>query len=69
MQATSIAAAGLLNAQARFEASARRKAVAPLDDLAAETVERVEAKAAFSANAAVLQAADEMTGTLLDILS
>jgi hypothetical protein len=69
MQAMSIAAAGMLNAQARFDASARRTATAPLDDLAAETVERVEARTALSANAAVVQAADEMTGRLLDILS
>jgi len=69
MQAMPIAATGMLNAQARFDASARRTAAVPLDDLAAETVERVEAKTAFSANAAVVRAADEMTGALLDILS
>jgi flagellar basal body rod protein FlgG len=69
MQAMSIAAAGMLNAQARFDASARRTATAPLDDLATETVERVEAKTAFSANSAVVRTADEMTGALLDILS
>lgn len=64
-----IAAAGLMAAQSRFDASARRTAAAPLDDLAGETVERLSAKTAFSANAAVVRTADEMTGSLLDILS
>ncbi|MFA4940281.1 flagellar basal body rod C-terminal domain-containing protein [Brevundimonas sp.] len=69
MQALSIAAAGMTTAQNRFESSARRTAAAPLDNLAEETVERVQAKTAFSANAAVVRTADEMTGTLLDILA
>lgn len=64
-----IAAAGLMAAQSRFDASARRTAVAPLDDLAGESVQRMEAKTAFSANAAVIRAADEMTGSMLDMLS
>ncbi len=69
MQALPIAAAGLLDAASRFDASARRTATAPLDNLVKETVERVEAKTAFSANAAVIRTADEMTGTLLDMLA
>lgn len=69
MQALNIAAAGLMTAQNRFEASARRTAAAPLDHLAEETVERIQAKAAFSANAAVVRTADDMTGTLLDMLA
>lgn len=69
MQVMSIAAAGLFGAQSRFEASARRTASAPLDRLAEETVERIQAKTAFSANAAVIKTADEMSGTLLDILA
>lgn len=69
MQALSIAAAGMTTAQNRFESSARRTAAAPLDNLAEETVERVQAKTAFSANAAVVRTADDMTGTLLDILA
>ncbi|PZT97240.1 MAG: hypothetical protein DI624_11095 [Brevundimonas sp.] len=69
MQVLSIAAAGMMNAQARFEDSARRTAQAPLDALAEETVERIEAKTAFTANAAVARTADDMTGTLLDILA
>lgn len=32
-------------------------------------VERVESETAFKANVAVLKTADEMTGTLLDILA
>jgi flagellar basal body rod protein FlgC len=69
MQALSIAAAGMASAQTRFDNSARRTATAPLDNLAEETVERIQAKTAFSANAAVLRTADDMAGTLLDILS
>lgn len=69
MQALSIAAAGMLGAQDRFESSARRTAAAPLDNLAEETVERIQSETAFRANAAVLRIADDMTGTLLDILA
>lgn len=69
MQALPIAAAGLLDAASRFDASARRTAAAPLDELVRETVERIEAKTAFKANAAVIRAADAMTGTLLDMLA
>lgn len=69
MQALSIAAAGMTSAQNRFDNSARRTAAAPLDNLTEETVERIQAKTAFSANAAVVRTADDMTGTLLDILA
>ena len=68
MQAFSIAAAGMLGAQGRFEASARRTAD-PLNNLEQETVQRIQDKTAFSANAAVLKTADAMTGALLDILA
>ena len=69
LSSLAIAAAGMTSAQMRFDDSARRTAAAPLDDLAGETVERIEAKTAFSANAAVDRTADEMTGTLLDMLA
>jgi flagellar basal body rod protein FlgC len=69
MQAHAIAAAGVVAASARFEASARRTAVDPLADLAGETVERIGAEIAFKANVSVLRSADEMTGTLLDMLA
>ena len=69
MQALSIAAAGITTAQTRFDNSARRTANAPLDNLAEETVERIQAKTAFRANAAVLCIADDMAGTLLDMLA
>lgn len=64
----STAAAGMQTAAARFEASARRTASGSLDNLAVEAVEQVRARQDFSANAAVARTADEMTGTLLDIL-
>lgn len=69
MQAHAIAAAGIALATARFEASARRTAADPLADLAGETVERLGAELALKANVAVLKTADEMAGTLLDILA
>jgi flagellar hook protein FlgE len=69
MQALSIAASGMTNAQTRFDNSARRTATAPLENLAEETVERIQAKTALSANAAIARTADDMTGTLLDILA
>ena len=48
---------------------ARRTAADPLADLAGETVERMTAETAFKANVAVLKTADEMYGSLLDILA
>ena len=69
MIASSIAAGGIAAATARFEQSAIRTAQAPLDDLETEMVERIEAKAEFSANIAVLRTADDMAGALLDILA
>lgn len=68
MQASSIAAAGIISAVQRLDASAARTASRPLDNLAGETVERLQAATAVKANAAVLRAADEMSGSLLDIL-
>ena len=69
MQAFAIAAAGIADATARFEASAVRTARDPLDDLAGETVERLTAEVALKANVAVLKTADRMYGSLLDILA
>ncbi|MGH7027914.1 flagellar hook protein FlgE [Brevundimonas sp.] len=68
MSPLTIAAAGMQNAASRFEASARRTTEGSLDNLAVEAVEQIRAKHDFSANAAVARTADEMTGTLLDIL-
>ena len=65
----SIAAAGMQNAVHRFEASARRTATGSLDDLAVEAVEQIRAKTDFAANAAVARTADDMMGTLLDVLA
>ncbi|ATQ41594.1 flagellar basal body rod C-terminal domain-containing protein [Caulobacter mirabilis] len=69
MQALPIAASGLLDAASRFDASARRTAAAPLDNLEKETVARIQAQQDFKANAAVIRTADKMTGTLLDMLA
>lgn len=69
MQALPIAAAGLNDAAMRFDASARRTAEAPLDNLEREIVTRIEAKVAVQANVAVIRTADRMTGTLLDMFA
>ncbi|WP_292099744.1 flagellar hook protein FlgE [Brevundimonas sp.] len=69
MQAFAIAAAGIAGASERFAASAARTARDPLADLAGETVERMTAEAALKANVAVLKTADDMYGSLLDILA
>ena len=69
MQAFAIAAAGIAGATALFEASAVRTARDPLDNLARETVERLTAEVALKANVAVLKTADQMYGSLLDILA
>lgn len=69
MQVLPIAAAGLLDAAGRFDASARRTAVAPLDSLEQEIVARARAEQDVKANAAVIRAADRMTGTVLDIMA
>ncbi|MBU2134634.1 MAG: flagellar hook protein FlgE [Alphaproteobacteria bacterium] len=69
MQAFAIAAGGIAAATARFDASARRTAAAPLDNLETEIVDRLESEVALKANVAVLKTADDMTGTLLDMLA
>tara|TARA_R110000782_G_scaffold52958_1_gene112974 strand:- start:1082 stop:1291 length:210 start_codon:yes stop_codon:yes gene_type:complete len=69
MQSFAIAASGIAAATARFDASARRTAAAPLDNLAEEMVERLQSEVALKANVTVLKTADRMTGTLLDMLA
>lgn len=69
MQVFAIAVSGLSDASARFAASAERTARDPLADLAGETVERVQAEVAFKANVSVLKTADQMYGSLLDMIA
>ncbi len=73
MQAFSISAAGMSAATSRLAASAQRGAADPgaggRTYLATERVAQISAKTDFSANAAVLRTADEMTGALLDLLA
>lgn len=69
MIAAATAVSGIAAATARFEQSAARTATNPLDNLAEETVQRIMASTAVSANVAVLRSVDEMTGRLLDILA
>ena len=75
MQILNTAAAGMFAAADRLSASAQRTASWGLEetkdagkvDLAQEAVQQVSAKTEFKANAAVVRAADEMAGALLDI--
>lgn len=69
MQAFAIAAAGIADASARFEASAIRTARDPLENLAGETVDRLTAEVTLKANVSVLKTADAIYGSLLDILA
>ena len=69
MQALSIAAAGMAAAVDRFDASARRTVADPLSDLGGEIVERIAAQTGFEANVAVVRTADDMIGTLLDVMA
>jgi Pyruvate/2-oxoacid:ferredoxin oxidoreductase gamma subunit len=67
MESSNIAAAGIQSAVARFEESARRTERAQLDRFAEEQVTRRLAQRDVEANVKVVQAADEMTGTMLDV--
>jgi len=77
VQVLNTAAAGLFAAADRLSASAQRTASWSLEetqsaskvDLAEEAVQQISAKTEFKANAAVIRAADDMTGALLDIMA
>jgi flagellar hook protein FlgE len=66
MDAINIAARGMMEAGARFDASARRVAGGE-GDLATEAVEQVLSKTAFEASIAVVRTGDAMIKRLLDI--
>jgi flagellar hook protein FlgE len=71
MQLAAIAAAGVYQAVARFDASAQRTARAGDEasqvDLVDEAVEQIGAKQQLGVSLSVLQTADEMFKQLLDI--
>jgi flagellar basal body rod protein FlgC len=69
MDAISTAFFGLADAANRLDRAAQRVALPQGDDFAGAIVDTVEAGEAFKANAAVIRAADQMTGALLDILA
>jgi len=73
MDPISTARYGMMAATQQLTASATRVAQAGADDsnvdYAAEAVNQIEAKQAFSANARVVHVADEMWKALLDIQS
>lgn len=67
MTSLGYAAAGIYNAAARFETSAKRSISTSVDTRAIEPAEQIRAKQAFSANTSTIRTADKMIGTLLDI--
>ena len=70
MDPLTVARYGLMNASARFEASASRTARMGADDsvdAGQEVVEQISAKHQFSANLGVIRIADEMWRSLMDI--
>jgi hypothetical protein len=69
--AISIGMYGMERQLARFEQSAIRTARGPDGgtDLVAEMVEQTIAKHAFVASVATVRTADEMLGTLLDVMA
>ena len=69
---SSVAASALVGAFNRFDAAAARGVQAASgggDGLAEASVEMSQAKAQAGVAAAVMRTADQMTGTLLDILA
>ena len=74
ISAISIAAGGMQRAADRFEASAARVARSGTGlggeiDLATEMVDVMMAETDFKASAKLIRVADEMAGSLLDILA
>jgi flagellar hook protein FlgE len=66
MDVTAIGAAGMISAAQRFGRSAQRT-VDGSGDPAEETADQISDKTDFEASAKVVQAGDQMMGTLLDI--
>lgn len=64
---TSIARGGIADANRRLDDSARRVAAGDADQ-AREAVEQITSTRAVDANVRVLRVADEMLGTVLDLL-
>jgi hypothetical protein len=71
MTALSVAAAGMLDAERRFDASASRVAAMGQDpggvDPGLETVSQIEAATQFKADVNVVKFADDMWRALLDV--
>ena len=72
MEISAIALSGMNQAQTRLEGVAKRLArvsdSADTIDLSTEMVALLEARNAYATNAKVLKTADEMHGSLLDVL-
>ncbi len=65
-----VAARGLEQQTQRLEATARRVAGGPATaDPVRDAAEQIGARNAFSANVAVIKTADEMVGSLIDVMA
>ncbi len=69
IRALDAAVGGMERQTARLERTADRIAHLPDGggDIVADTIEQIDAKAAFTANLSVIRTADEMLGTLINI--
>lgn len=67
MQALPMNTAAIENAFERFEAAARKTAVAPLQNVQTGSAEAAAARTQLSANLSVTRTADAMMGKLLDM--
>ncbi|WP_312815497.1 flagellar hook protein FlgE [Brevundimonas sp. BH3] len=67
MQALTMNTAAIENAFERFEAAARKTAVAPLQNVQTGSVEAAAARTQLSASLTVTRTADVMMGSLLDM--
>jgi hypothetical protein len=65
----SSAMSGMANAVSRFDRASARIAQPEPEDLIGDSVDQLTAKHDFAANVATVRTADEMLGTVIDILA
>lgn len=67
MQVQAIALSGMISAESRLDAGARRIASDPTADLVQERVEQMQDSESFRANTTVLKTGEQMSKTVLDL--
>jgi flagellar hook protein FlgE len=63
------AMSGMAEAAGRFDRASARIAQPKHEDLASDRVDQITAQHAFAANVATVRTADEMIGTLINIIA